>query len=150
LLDEQCRHVFDDAQFFSGCYYYVSQLYGLVMKTLLVRYRRWGLTLAVLLLPIIYNLLSNIISQSQSATGTFKMDASSLNPQTILYGIDPSMEDFFKSAVGYPSSGLKLEQRSENISEMNKHIWRKFKSKIILFLKIFYHRTTNGSSIYLY
>jgi hypothetical protein len=134
LSDEQCRHVFDDAQFFSGWYYYLSQLYGLIMKTLLVRYRRWGLTLAVLLLPIIYNLLSNIISRSQSATGTFKMDTSSLNPQTILYGIDSSLEDFFQSAVGYPSSSLKLEKRSENISQMNKHIWRKFKSKIIFVL----------------
>jgi hypothetical protein len=98
------------------------------VKTLLVRYRRWGLTLVVLLLPIIYNLLSNIISRSQSATGTFKMDTSLLNPQTILYGIDPLMEKYFQEAVGYKSNDLTLEKRSENISQMNRYIWGKFKS----------------------
>jgi len=97
------------------------------MKTLFVRYRRWGLTLVVLLIPIIYNILSNIISQSQSATGIFKMETSALNPQTILYETDPLMENYFQAAVGYSSNDLKLEKRSENISQINKYIWRKFK-----------------------
>jgi hypothetical protein len=90
------------------------------MKTLLVRYRRWGLTLVVLLLPIVYNLLSNIISRSQSATGTFKMDTNLLNPQTILYGANSSMETFLQSAV--KSNDIDLVKRSENISQMNQYI----------------------------
>jgi len=90
------------------------------MKTLLVRYRRWGLTLVVLLLPIVYNLLSNIISRSQSATGTFKMDTNLLNPQTILYGANSSMETFLQSAV--KSNDIDLIKRSENISQMNQYI----------------------------
>ena len=55
LSDEQCRYVFDERQFSHGWLYYLSQLQGLTMKTLLVRYRRWGLALIVLLLPIVYN-----------------------------------------------------------------------------------------------
>jgi hypothetical protein len=134
LSDEQCRRVFDDASFFHGWNYYLSQLYGLLMKTLLVRYRRWGLTLVILLLPIVYNLLSNIISRSQSATGTFKMDISALNPQTIIYGTDPFMENYFQAAVKSKSSDIVLNKRSENISEINKYIWRKFPSNKKLFL----------------
>jgi hypothetical protein len=126
FLDDQCRHVFDDRQYLRGGHYYLSQLHGLIMKTLLVRYRRWGLTLVVLLLPIIYNLLSNIISRNQSTGDTFKMQTTPLNPQTILYKADSLMESYFQSAIGSKSSGLTLEKRSENISEMNKYIWRKF------------------------
>ncbi len=96
------------------------------MKTLLVRYRRWGLTLVILLLPIVYNLLSNIISRSQSATGTFKMETNLLNPQTILYAADASMESFFQSAV--QSNDISLVKRSENISAMNQYIRGKFPS----------------------
>ena len=69
------------------------------MKTLFVRYRRWGLTLIVLLLPIIYNILSNIISRSQNTSGTFKMDVKSLNPQTILYKTDPLWKIMFKQRL---------------------------------------------------
>jgi hypothetical protein len=126
LLDEQCRYVFDERQFSTGWLYYVSQLHGLSIKTLLVRYRRWGLTLIVLLLPIIYNLLSNIISRSQSTNDTFKMQTNLLNPQTILYNADPSMERYFQAAVGSSSSGTVLEKRSENILDMNKYVLRKF------------------------
>ena len=100
LSDEQCRHVFNDRQFFHGWRYYLSQFYGLIMKTLLVRYRRWGLTLIVLLLPILYNLLSNLISRSQNASGIFKMNSNSLNPQTILYKTDSIIENYFHASVG--------------------------------------------------
>lgn len=126
LSDEQCRYVFDERQFVHGWRYYLSQFQGLVMKTLLVRYRRWGLTLIVLLLPIVYNILSNVISRSQNTSGTFKMDTNTLNPQTILYKTDSIMDNYFQATVGSKSNGLKLEKRSENISEMNEYIWRKF------------------------
>jgi hypothetical protein len=127
--DEQCQHVFDDRQFFQGWFYYLSQLYGLVIKTLLVRYRRWGITLLILLIPIIYRPLSNLISQRQDARDTFKMQSSSLNPQTILYNTDSSVESYFQAAVGSQSNDLTLEKSSENIREMNNHIWRKFNSQ---------------------
>ena len=96
-----------------------------MIKTLLVRYRRWGLTLVVLLIPIIYNILSNVISQSQNASGTFKMQTTDLNPQTILYRADPNIENFFLSAVDSKSSRIKMDKRTENISAMNRHIWGK-------------------------
>ncbi|CAF2516694.1 unnamed protein product [Rotaria sp. Silwood2] len=124
-IDEQCRDIFDEREFFHGWRYYLSQLHGLIIKTILVRYRRWGLTLFVLLLPILYNLLSNIISRSQNVNGTFKMKVNLLNPQTVLYKVDPLMENYFQAAIGPKSNGLVLEQRSENISAMNKYIWQK-------------------------
>jgi hypothetical protein len=98
------------------------------MKTLLVHYRRWGLALVILLLPLIYHLLSDTISVNKNNSDTFKMQTTSLNPQTILYKADPLMESYFQSAVGSKSNGLTLEKRSENIPEMNKYIWRKFDS----------------------
>ncbi|CAF4589424.1 unnamed protein product [Rotaria sp. Silwood1] len=124
-IDEQCRYVFNERQFFHGWRYYLSQLHGLIIKTLLVRYRRWGLTLFILLLPIVYNLLSNIISRSKNASDTFKMETNLLNPQTILYNVDPIIENYFQAAIGSKSNDLILEQRSENITEMNKYIWQK-------------------------
>ena len=124
IIDEQCQQVFNSNEFYEGFHYYLSQLYGLFMKTLLVRYRRWGLTLVVLLLPIVYNILSNVISRSQSATGTFKMETNIINPQTILYGADASMEDYFRSAV--KSNDISLEKRSENITQLNHYIRGKF------------------------
>lgn len=127
ILDEQCRYVFDEREFLQGFHYYLSQLYGLIVKTLLVRYRRWGITILVILIPIIYNVLSNVISRSQSATGTFKMDTSSLNPQRILYNVDPLVENYFQAAVGWKSNDLTLEKRPENITDMNRYIWGKSK-----------------------
>ncbi|CAF3666934.1 unnamed protein product [Rotaria sp. Silwood1] len=124
-IDEQCRYIFAERQFFQGWRYYLSQLYGLIVKILLVRYRRWGLMLIVILLPIVYNLLSNVLSRSQNATGTFKMDVKSLNPQTILYKADPLMENYFQAAIGSKSNSLVLDKRSENITEMNKYVWQK-------------------------
>ncbi|CAF1584834.1 unnamed protein product, partial [Adineta ricciae] len=122
---EQCRQVFENQYFLTGWKYYLSQLYGLLMKTLMIRYRRWGLTLVVLLLPIIYNLLSNIIAPAQGSGDTFKMQATLLNPQTILYTSNPVFEGYFQEAVGAKSSGLKFEKRTETISELNRYIWQK-------------------------
>ncbi|CAF3562792.1 unnamed protein product [Adineta steineri] len=124
-IDDQCRHVFDDRQFYTGWRYYLNQLYGLLIKTLLVRYRRWGITTVVLLLPIAYNLLSNILSRTQGTNDTFKMQPISLNPQTILYNADPSIENYFLAAIGAQSNGLKLEKRLENMSSIDKYIWQK-------------------------
>ena len=118
--------MFENQEFASTYSYYLSQLHGLTVKNLFVRYRRWALTLIVLLLPIIYNILSNVISRSQNASGIYKMGVSGLNPQTILYQADPSMEAYFRSAIGSQSSNLVLEKRSDNISSMNRYILGKF------------------------
>ncbi|CAF4093815.1 unnamed protein product, partial [Adineta steineri] len=120
-IEKQCHHVFHHQRFLSGPRYYLSQYYGLLVKTVLVRYRRWGLTLIILLLPILYNLLSNLISKSQSDTGVYKMNINSLNPQTILYHTDPSIEKYFLASI----NGAKPEQGSGNISKMNENIWQK-------------------------
>ncbi len=114
--------MFNNQHFFTGIRYYLSQYHGLIIKTLLVRYRRWALTLIVLLLPILYNLLSNLISSSRNENGIFKMNLNSLNPQTILYHTEPIMEKYFRASV----NGAILEKGSENISQMNRDIWRKF------------------------
>ncbi|CAF5169749.1 unnamed protein product, partial [Rotaria magnacalcarata] len=98
---------------------------GLIIKTLLVRYRRWGLTAIVVLLPIIYNLLLNVISHNANVDGTFEMKLSSLNPQTILYKVDSVMENYFQAAVESKSNGLVLEKRQESIVDMNRYIWQK-------------------------
>ena len=92
------------------------------MKTILVRYRRWGLTLVILLAPIVYNIVSNVTSENSSALGTFKMDVDALDPQTILYGSDPSMERYFQAAI--KSDDIILQNRLTNISEMNQYIRR--------------------------
>lgn len=120
------------------------------MKTILVRYRRWGLMLVILLSPIIYNIISNATSSNSNALGTFKMDVNDLNPQTILYRSDPSMENYFQAAV--KSKDIALQSRSDNISQMNQYIRRKFFSsrKINLLSQMIHHRETNRSSIYIY
>ncbi|CAF4280095.1 unnamed protein product, partial [Adineta steineri] len=118
---KQCLHVFHHQCCLSGLRYYLSQFHGLLVKTVLVRYRRWALTLIILLLPILYNLLSNLKSESQSDTGVFKMNINSLNPQTILYHADPSIKKYFLASI----NGAKLEQGSANISEMNENIWQR-------------------------
>lgn len=92
------------------------------MKISLVHYRRWTLTLIILLLPILYNVLSNIISHNENRLGIFKMNLNSLNPQTILYHVDPSMEKYFRASIGQST----VEQGPANISNMNEYIWRKF------------------------
>ncbi len=120
--DKQCHHVFNNQHFFTGIRYHLSQYHGLIIKTLFVRYRRWALTLIVLLLPILYNLLSNLISRSRNENGIFKMNLNSLDPQRILYHTDPIIEKYFRASI----HGAILEQGSGNISEMNRNIWRKF------------------------
>lgn len=97
------------------------------MKTLLVHYRRWGITVIILLLPIIYNLLSNIIYQNRNENGRFDMNINSLNPQTILYNTDTTIEKYFRASI----DGAVLEQHIENISEMNENILGKFIKSII-------------------
>ena len=120
FLGEQCRKVFSDREFDTGIRYYFGQCHGLMIKTVLVHYRRWALTLIVLLVPILYNLLSNLISQSQNANGIYKMNINSLNPQTILYNIDPMMEKFFQASI----NGATLENTDQEISPtLNREIW---------------------------
>ncbi len=114
--------MFNNRDFLIGIHYYLSQYHGLIRKTLLVHYRRWGITVIVLLLPILYNLLPNLMSSSRKENGIFKMNLNSLNPQTILYHSDPTVERYFHACV----NDAKLEQGSENISEMNQNIWRMF------------------------
>ena len=116
--------MFDNAQFSHGFKYYLSQIYGLTMKTLLVRYRRWTLTLVILLLPILYNLISNLISRNDNAAGTFQMKANTLDPQTIIYGADSWMEKYLQAAV--TSNDVVWQKRSENISQTNAYIKREF------------------------
>ncbi|CAF3759468.1 unnamed protein product [Rotaria sp. Silwood1] len=120
-IKQQCHYVFNDQHISTGIQYHLSQCHGLIIKTLLVRYRRWGLTLIVLLLPILYNLLSNITSRSYIESGIFKMNLNSLNPQTILYHTDPMIEKYFRASI----DGAILEQRSGDISEMNREIFQK-------------------------
>ncbi len=119
--------MFNNRQYLTGIGYYISQYHGLIRKTVLVHYRRWALTLIVFLLPILYNLLSNIISRSRNENGIFRMNINSLNPQTILFQTDPMMEKYFRASI----NGAKLERRSENISDMNQNIWRKFFKEFI-------------------
>ena len=113
--------MFHDQRFDTGLSYYLSQYKGLLWKTVLVRYRRWALTLIILLLPILYNIISHVISRSRNETGIFRMEVNALNPQTILYHTDESLEEYFRAST----SGAKLEQVA-NSSEMNDNIWRKY------------------------
>ncbi|CAF4070781.1 unnamed protein product, partial [Rotaria sordida] len=120
-LEQQCHNVFNDQHISTGIPYHLSQYHGLIIKSLLVRYRRWALTLIVLLLPILYNLLSNITSRSHHESGIFKMNLNSLNPQTILYHTDPMIEKYFRASI----DGAVLEQKSGNISQKNREILQK-------------------------
>ena len=114
--------MFTNQRHYTGPLYYLSQFYGLLIKTFRVHYRRWALTLIILLLPILYNVLSNVISLSGSGSGTFRMSPSSLNPQTILYNTDPSMNDYFLAAV--KDKSVVLEERTETIADVNRIIRR--------------------------
>lgn len=105
-----------------------------------MRYRRWALTLIVLALPILYNLLSNLISRNGNDNGIFKMNVDSLNPQTILYNSDPIMEKYFRASVGNSI----LESESVNISEINRNIWSKFFTENRINIIFIYTRKTNG------
>lgn len=121
IVEEQCRKVFGKREFNTGIRYYLGQYHGLLIKTLLVHYRRWILTLIILFIPILYNLLSNLVSRHRNEDGTYRMEIDVLNPQTILYNSDPVMERFFRASI----NGATLNQISGNISEMNEQIRRK-------------------------
>ena len=128
FTEEQCRYVFDNRKIFHQWYYYYwSQFYGMLIKTLRVHYCRWRLTLLIILLPIIQNLLYNLNSQKQIIDGTFNMQTKLLNPQTILFISDPFMETYIQAIHTSKSNDLILEKRLEkNLSEINNYIWRKF------------------------
>ena len=91
-----------------------------MIKTYLVHYRRWALTIIILFLPILYNLLSNLIARNRNENGIFKMNINSLNPQTIIYHSDLIFEKYFRASV----HDVKFEEGSGNLSEMNRNIWR--------------------------
>ncbi|CAF4052910.1 unnamed protein product [Adineta steineri] len=133
VAEKQCRRVFYCQRFLSGPRYCLSQFHGLLVKTVLVRYRRWGLTLIILLLPVLYNLLLNLTSQRQNDTGIFKMNFNSLNPQTILYHTDPSMNKYFLASI----NGAKLEQGPENIYEMNNKVLKKRMDRLYTYTDIY-------------
>jgi hypothetical protein len=78
----------------------------------------------MLLLPILHHLLANLISRSRQNVGIFRMDLNALDPQTILYQSDPSMEKYVRAAVH--------SSRHENItlSEMNRYIYGKIGTPI--------------------
>ncbi|CAF0858674.1 unnamed protein product [Adineta steineri] len=132
-IEKQCRHVFHHQRSLSGTRYYLSQFHGLLVKTVLVRYRRWGLILIIVSSSIIDSLLSNLISHSQDETRVFKMNFNSLNPQTILYHTDPSINDYFLASI----NGTKREQGSGNISEMSENIWKKRRNRPYTYTDIY-------------
>ena len=119
VLEEQCRRVFGNREFYTGIRYYLSQYHGLMIKTLRVHYRRWVLTLIILFIPIVHRLVSNLTSRSGDENGTYKMEISALNPQTILYNTDPIMERYFQASINHPM----MNQVSGNISEINQQIY---------------------------
>ena len=119
ILDEKCEQVFGHRELYTGIRYYLGQYQGLLIKTLLVHYRRWILTLIILSIPILYNLLSNVASRRRNADGTYQMTINALNPQAILYNSDPVMERFVRASV----DGARLNQVSGNISAINEQIW---------------------------
>ena len=131
FVDEQCRYVFDESELSRGFSRYLTQFYGLLIKSLLVHSRRWALTLIVLFLPIAYSVLSNVMSHSENASGFFNMHVSALNPQTIWYRTDPSIDPYFQASLPLESSGVVAEQRQEQILEMNKRIWGSFTRKTL-------------------
>lgn len=123
ISDKNCRKVFHDSAKMTGFTYYLSQWYGLIVKNLMVRYRRWIITTIVLLTPIIYQILSNVISGGKSGDGTYQMRINSLNPQTIIYHSESKIEKYFLSAIRDQSQEIKLDQQAMNISAMNQYIY---------------------------
>ena len=126
--DELCQDVFDDRSLNHGCQHYLTQLYGLLIKSCVVRYRRWMLIIIMLLLPIIYNIISNIYAKTHMNDGIYKMQMGPLNPQRIFYQANAPMETYFHAAVKSSAKGLVLEQRSDPILSVNQDIRRWFRS----------------------
>ncbi|UJR08715.1 hypothetical protein I4U23_012972 [Adineta vaga] len=121
-IEQQCRRVFDNQHISTGIRYYLHQYYGLLIKTLRVRSRRWVLTLIILLIPILYHLLTNMTLKDRNKAGIFQMNVNLLNPQTILYHSDSIMEKYFRASI----NGAKLEQTQiGNLSQMNEDILRR-------------------------
>lgn len=121
ILEEQCRRVFANREFYTGIRYYLSQYHGLMIKTLRVHYRRWVLTLMILLIPIVYRLLSNLASRNRDENGIYKMEITALNPQTILYNAHPMIERSFQASI---SDGI-LKQVEGNLSDIHQQIYGK-------------------------
>ncbi|CAF1314882.1 unnamed protein product [Rotaria sordida] len=119
-IASQCRHVLNNRQLESDFKFYLSQFYGLAIKTIRVRYRRWGLAVIFLLLPIFYNVLFNSISQSQQDVGIYQMKHNALSPQTIIYQADSTIENFLRAALDSKSKLFKGSGR--NLSEMHDDI----------------------------
>ncbi|CAM4906302.1 unnamed protein product [Rotaria socialis] len=132
-IEKQCHDVFSNQQFLTGINYHLNQYYGLIIKTALVRYRRWALTIIVLFLPILYNLLSNLLYRSGSENGIYKMNVNSLNPQTIVYHTDPAIEKYFFASVG----SSQLQPGPANLSEMNQKILQKRMNQLYTYTDIY-------------
>lgn len=139
FLDERCQDIFNDRELNHGFRHYLTQLYGLLIKTCIVRYRRWMLIIIMLILPILYNVLTTILAQNRMGSGIYKMQVTHLNPQKILYNADTSMQTYFASAIGPNSKDLIREQRSDSIRDMNQYIRRWFltRNKELLILLFF-------------
>ncbi|CAF4595064.1 unnamed protein product, partial [Rotaria sp. Silwood2] len=99
---DQGHLVFNDREFLADFLYQLNQYYSLIIKTTRIR-------------------LSELISRNGNDNGIFKMDINSLNPYTILYNTDSSIEKYFHATV----NNAKLEQSLGIISQMNKNIWQK-------------------------
>ena len=127
LADELCQDVFDNRGLNHGWQHLVTQLYGLWIKSCVVRYRRWMLIIVMLLLPILYNIIASIFAKNQMNNGIYKMQMASLNPQRIFYQTDSSMEAYFHAAVPSNARGLILEQRSDPLLTVNQYIRRWFR-----------------------
>ena len=139
LLDERCQDIFNDRELNHGFRHYLTQLYGLLIKTCIVRYRRWMLIIIMLLLPILYNVLTTMLAKNRMGSGIYKMQVTHLNPQKIVYNADISMQTYFTSAIEANSKDLVLEQRSDSISDMNQYIrrWFSTRDKELLILLFF-------------
>jgi hypothetical protein len=118
FIDKQCDHVFRHRQLMTGIRYYLSQFYGLIIKSFLIHYRRWFFTFILLLIPILHRLQSTITFSNPNDSGGFPMNIDSLNPQTILYHSDASIEEYLQASI----HGAKLEKRSGDLSQMDDEV----------------------------
>ena len=105
----------------TGFRYYLSQFYGLLIKTFLIHCRRWVLTLIILLIPIFYGLSSILTPSNLNENKKFSINIDSFSPQTILYNTDSSIEKYLHASV----HNAKFEKRSGDLSQMDEEIWRK-------------------------
>ena len=127
-VEKQCDSIFKDQQLKTGFHLYLNQFIGLLIQTLIIRYRRWLLTLILILLPIISNFYQQNSNSNQ--TDQYQINIDSLNPQTILYKSDINKLEFIRAL----SSKAKFECRKENIDEL---IYRKTETFQNSFVYIF-------------